>query len=269
MRRLLLIFILSFFALLSGAQVITAHRGEVQNGYNFWLYVPECYDSLYVGETPVIIFLHGSSLCGNDLHKVLRYGVIDAVRRGHVIDALVVAPQNPGGAPWNPDRVLNVLDWVMEKYKPDANRVYVLGMSLGGYGTLDFVGAHPERVAAALAMCGGTTLKSVEGMTRVPLWIMHGTADTVVRVSESKKVVSAMEQYGCTDLLRYDWIEGCDHGKLARMFYQEKIYEWLFSHSMTDWPRQISRELEFCEDLFNNVYSSGDPARAAAVKLVE
>lgn len=269
MRRLMIIFFFILSAWMCGAQEIRAYRNKVEGGYNFWLYVPESYDTLSVGQMPVVIFLHGSSLCGSDLNKVLRYGTLDAVRKGHDIDALVLAPQNPGGAPWNPHKIVKVLDWVMENFRPDANRVYVLGMSLGGYGTMDFVGTYPERVAAAMALCGGTTLKDVEGMTRVPFWIMHGTADTVVRISESRKVVSGIQSYGYSELLRYDWLEGWDHGKLARMFYLPMTYEWLFSHSLTDWPRQLNTELKFTTEMYQNAYYYGNRERGARVRIID
>ncbi len=77
-----------------------------------------------------------------------------------------------------------------EHYDVDTTRVYVIGMSLGGYGTLDFVGTYPQRVAAAMALCGGSTLKDMSGLADVPFWIQHGTADRAVPVSQSKAVVA-------------------------------------------------------------------------------
>lgn len=234
------------------AQELTAYRDSVDNGYNFWLYLPENYEDRMM-EMPVVVFLHGRSLCGNDLTKVRQYGCVDALEHGRVIDAMIIAPQNPGTA-WSPDKIENVINWVLERYPADESRLYVLGMSLGGYGTLDYVGRYPHHVAAAMALCGGSTLKDVSGMNMVPLWIMHGTADKAVPVSASKKVVEGMEASGDTDLLRYDWIPGCDHGRLARCFYMEKTYEWLFSHSLSDEPRSLNRDVTITDDDFANCY---------------
>lgn len=185
------------------------------------------------GKKPLVVFLHGRSLCGTDLNRVMKYGTMAAIKRGLALDAYAIAPQNPGGA-WSPDKVLAVVDWVAERYPIDTDRVYVLGMSLGGYGTIDFTAAYPDRVAAAVALCGGGTRRDLSGLNKVPLWIMHGTADASVPVSESRKVKDKMESAGDTPLLRYEEWEGVDHGTYARMFYHPKTYEWLFKHELQD-----------------------------------
>lgn len=93
-----------------------------------------------------------------------------------------------------------------QNYEFDHTRVYVLGMSLGGYGTLDFAGTYPDKIAAAVALCGGSTLKDYRGLGELPLWIVHGTADRAVSVRESQKVVTGMKTLGITSRLRYDWL---------------------------------------------------------------
>lgn len=164
-------------------------KDAIPGGYNFWVYTPtEYYYTL--NETPVIIFLHGQSLCGRDLNRVRRYGPLDAIVKGRQVDALVVVPQNPGGA-WNPKKINDVLEWTKQNYACDSTRVYVIGMSLGGYGTLDFACTYPDKVAAALAMCGGCSKKDRTPLGKLPLWIIHGTADRAVSISQSKSVVNA------------------------------------------------------------------------------
>jgi predicted peptidase len=79
-------------------------------------------------------------------------------------------------------------------------------MSLGGYGTLDFAGTYPEKIAAAIALCGGSTLRDYHKLGDLPLWIVHGTADRAVSVKESQKVVAGMQQLGITSRLRFDWM---------------------------------------------------------------
>lgn len=218
---------------------VTAKRNAIPGGYNFVVYTPGDYQPDGY-PLPLVIFLHGASLCGNNLSKLKRYGVLDAIEGGKIIPTLVVSPQNPGGS-WKPDKINDVLEWMKTNYRVDTTRVYVLGMSLGGYGTLDFAGTYPEKVAAAMALCGGTTLKNVEGLSKVPLWIMHGTADRAVPISQSKSVVEKLESMKGDKLLRYDWVKGASHGALARLFYLQKTYDWLFSHSLADNPRTVQR----------------------------
>ena len=233
--------IASFLNVDCWSQKITAHRGDVKNGYNYWFVEPENPDGL----KPLVIFLHGQSLCGNDLNKVKRYGTLDAVEKGRDIDAFVLAPQNPGGS-WDPEKIMNIVDYLVDNNdKIDQNRIYVLGMSLGGYGTLDFAATYPDEIAAAIAMCGGATKKNVGGLNEMPLWIIHGTADTAVPISKSDKVVNEMRAAnGHTPRLAYDRIPGMNHSQPARVFYMPETYEWLFSHSLLDEGRPITKTFD-------------------------
>lgn len=254
MKRRLLFFLFICVSLMSAAQYdfLTPHRGVIKGGYDFWVYTPE--DYYYTMEnTPVVIFLHGASLCGRDINRSRRYGPLDAIVRGRDIPALVIVPQNPGGA-WNPKKILDVLEWTREEYPCDSTRVYVLGMSLGGFGTLDFACTYPDRVAAAMALCGGTTKTDVQPLGQVPLWIIHGTADRAVSISKSKTVVAALQKANNDSRLRYDWWKGANHGAPARMFYSKKTYEWLFSHRLTDVGRPVRRDIDIRQEDLRNVY---------------
>lgn len=252
MRRLLiaLFLVLAIGSVSARAQEFIAYRDSVPDGYNFWLSVPAGYDTLST-DLPVLIFLHGRSLCGKDLYRVQRYGPLDAIKRGRSIPALVIAPQNPGSA-WVPQKIDNVLEWVMERFNGDKNRIYVYGMSLGGYGTLDYAGTYPDKVAAAMGLCGGTTLVSCDGLRRVPLWIIHGTADQLVSISHSKSVVKSINSFGDAPLLYYDWMQDYDHSSLARFFYLPETYDWLFSHSLED--RRISEPFPLDNGIMKSAY---------------
>lgn len=219
------------------ANKIEAKYGVAKNGYNFWLSHPQ--ENLNEAK-PIIIFLHGASLCGNDLNRVKRYGTISAIEKGRDIDAYVIAPQNPGGA-WSPSKVMNCVDWVCENYNVDESRVYVLGMSLGGYGAIDVAATFPDRIAAAMSFCGGGTSKTIENLNDVPLWIVHGTADSSVSIAESDKVVAKMKSSNPkTPRLIYDRVPGMNHSQPARFFYLDESYKWLFSHTLNDKNRPVS-----------------------------
>lgn len=220
---------------------ISAQRGAIKGGYNFWVYTPAGYSEASAPQ-PVIIFLHGASLCGSNLHRVRSYGVLHAIEKGKDLPAIVLAPQNPGGA-WKPSKVNDVLEWAKAHYAVDTTRVYVIGMSLGGYGTMDFVGTYPDKVAAAIAMCGGCSLKDMQPLGDVPLWIIHGTADRAVPLSKSKAVVSSLQAASRDTLLRYDWLPGAGHGTPARAFYLNKTYDWLFAHRLTTGGRSVNRDI--------------------------
>ena len=235
-------------------------KDSIPDGYDFWIYTPQDY-YYSLENTPVIIFLHGQSLCGRNLERVRRYGPLDAIVKGRQIEALVIVPQNPGGA-WNPDKINDVLEWTKKHYAMDSTRVYVIGMSLGGYGTLDFAGTYPDKIAAAMALCGGCSLKDVSGLGKVPLWIMHGTADRAVPISQSKTVVGQLQKTSNDKRLRYDWLKGASHGALARILYMTKTYEWLFAHSLLDKDRPVNTDVDIEKNDLSKAYNdmiSGAP----------
>lgn len=207
-------------------------RGMISGGYNFLVTTPYFYNDCD-DKMALVVFLHGKSLCGNNLDQVRKYGTIHAIEKGLQLEAVCVAPQNPGG-PWNPKKILDVVEWMEKHYRIESSRIFVIGMSLGGYGTLDFVNAYPEKIAAAMAMGGGSTAKTYEGLSKVPLWIVHGTADQLVPVNESRKVVNGIRNNYDSKLLIYTELPGVNHGRLARLFYQLDTYDWLFSHTTLD-----------------------------------
>lgn len=236
-------------------------KGQIPGGYNFWVYTPQ--DYFYSLEnTPVIIFLHGASLCGHNLNRVRRYGPLDAIVKGREINAITIVPQNPGGS-WSPKKIMQVLNWVEDHYKCDSNRVYVLGMSLGGYGTMDVCGTYPDKIAAGMALCGGTSLRDVSGLGELPFWIIHGTADRAVPIGQSKVVVNKLQRAHNDSRLRYEWLQGGNHGTPARIFYLKKTYEWLFSHSLLDKDRPVNKNISIGYPDIRKAYSdahSGIPA---------
>lgn len=241
---------LCFMTLCAKAQLM-ACRHVIADGYNFWLYLPEDYVTSKC--KPVVLFLHGKSLSGNDLNKVRNYGCIDALGRGRKIDAIVIAPQTQGA--WNPSKVNDVFNWVKSNYKVDTTRFYVVGMSMGGYGTLDFVATYPDKVAAAMALCGGATVPDLCGLNEVPLWIIHGTADSAVPVGCSERVVEAMADCGDTTRLIFSRFKGVNHTRLARVFYLEETYDWLFGHSLTDSVRTANKDVIITKESLNDAFS--------------
>ncbi len=290
MKRLVLIVLVLLSVVESRAQLY-AMRDSVANGYNFWLYLPDNYseraqiaregrvirdsvlcdsvardsvlcDSVLCYDVkredcrslPIVVFLHGKSLCGTNLYTVRKYGTLDALTMGRKVDAVVIAPQNRGDSWWKPERVMNIVEWVAERYEVDTTRLYVLGMSLGGYGALDFAAAYPERTAATIGLCGGSTYNDPSKIGSTPTWIIHGTADRAVPVSASRRVRDAVVKADSCNLLRYDELQGVGHSLLARVFYLGETYEWLFKHATTDSVRTVYRDINITTERLNRAY---------------
>ncbi|MBP5995675.1 MAG: dienelactone hydrolase family protein [Crocinitomicaceae bacterium] len=215
-----------FLSLSSYGQLKAIHN---QADYPFLLHLPA--DSILKNNPPVLIFLHGRSLSGNNLEMVKKYGIIHEIEKGREIPAIVLAPQVPAGKSWEPEKVLSVLRFAQEHFQTDTNRVYVTGMSLGAYGTLDFAGEYPEIVTAAVALCGGGNTRNGCNLSTIPVWIQHGNRDSAVPISESEKMVRSIRACNGGENLKYTVVPGANHGDLERVFRTDELYDWLFQFS--------------------------------------
>ncbi|MBQ5438757.1 MAG: phospholipase, partial [Bacteroidales bacterium] len=117
-RSILLLTLLAAF-LPVRAQVLWSYRDSVPDGYNFLLYLPAGADTCST-PLPTVLFLHGKSLCGDDLNDVLRYGTVDAIRRGLPLDAVVIAPQT-SVVGWEAEKLDHVVEFVNRKFPCDTN----------------------------------------------------------------------------------------------------------------------------------------------------
>jgi predicted peptidase len=218
-RFILLVFIFSINFLQAQLKTVV---GETD--YPFWINLPE--QAILDEKAPVIIFLHGKSLSGKDLNRVKRYGVLRAIENGKKIPAIVIAPQVASGG-WNPDKVLQVLEYVQKNYNTDLSRVYVCGMSLGGYGTMHFAGKYADKITAAVAICGGGNEEDACSLATIPMWIQHGDKDFIVPISESKKMVKAILSCNPKADVTFTIIPGGNHGNVEHLFREDAIYDWM------------------------------------------
>lgn len=135
------------------AQTLTAMRDSIPGGYDFWFYEP-CNGSKHFDsqspKKPLVVYLHGKSLSGHDLNKVRRYGTIHAIEKGLDIDAFVAAPQTTPPS-WNPEKVWQMVQWCCAHYPIDRDRIYVLGMSMGGQWFLQYRGRLSRQVRCSNA----------------------------------------------------------------------------------------------------------------------
>lgn len=199
---------------------------EGQTAYPFLLHKSE---PVSAEKQPVFVFLHGRSLCGHNLDRVKRYGVLYAMNRGTEVPGIVIAPQSP--CAWNADKVMEVVDYVLKNNpEADSSRIYICGMSLGGYGTMETVGKYPDRIAAAVAICGGGNASQAENLAKVPIELYHGTADRIVPISESKKIMKAIKNVDENANISLNVIKGGTHGSVEKLFHKPDIYDWLLQH---------------------------------------
>lgn len=201
------------------------------------LFVPPTYD----GKTPLplVLWLHGGASRGSDPKQILAYGDQHGPlffaradnQRSH--PAFVLAPQCPRDHFWAvPDAetremklVLELLEDVRRRYRIDERRLYVAGMSMGGYGTWDLITRHPTLFAAAIPICGGGD-PSRAARIRTPLWAFHGAEDELVRVEESREMIEALRAAGRRP--RYTEYPDVGHNAWARAFQEPELLQWIF-----------------------------------------
>ena len=198
---------------------------------------------------PLVLFLHGAGERGNDNQKQLSPGLrnlfISKEAQGQW-PCFVVAPQCPDGQRWVnvdfgatshviPDEpsasmtsVLALLTALQAEFSIDRSRLYVMGLSMGGYGTWDILARRPQLFAAGLPICGGADLNTAPTIASVPLWIFHGSEDTVVPVSRSRDMVSALGRAGGSPV--YTEYKGVGHDAWSGAFAEPNLLHWLFSH---------------------------------------
>ena len=195
--------------------------------YNYLVSYPDGYKENPNKKYPLLMFLHGRSIQGNDLEKVKSYGVIYEIIRGLKIDFIVIAPQCQSG--WNSDKLIEVLDYAEATYRVDKKKVYLTGMSMGGYGAWYLAGAYPDRFAACAPVAGGGKLSDAKNLKSLPLWVFHGVKDVPVPVEESRKMVKAIRAEGNKQVEyteRKDW----DHGAAVHAFAMPELYTWFLKY---------------------------------------
>jgi predicted peptidase len=226
-----LFFVAVCVLMLNYCQSQSAFKAIYKEGfYPFLLSVPP--DSIVgQGPSPLLVFLHGRSLSGEDLALVKKYGVLHEMeKKGRFVPGYVIGPQVKKGESWNADKLLKLVNFMIRNYNIDSTRIYVAGMSLGGYGTLDFAGKYPKKIAAAVALCGGGDTRDACRLATIPLWIQHGEKDEAVPVQESIKIAEAIRKCNGGNNLKFILNPDADHGDLEKVFRTDEFYNWLFQH---------------------------------------
>jgi len=204
----------------------------------YLLFLPKGYHPKQAQRWPLIMFLHGLGERGDNLELVKIHGPPKNVEKQPDFPFILVSPQCPLGQWWSSD-VLNVLlDEVIAKNKVDTNRIYLTGLSMGGFGTWALALQNPERFAAIAPICGGGNPfppfgfdpHRAQALKTLGIWVFHGAKDTVVPVSESERMIKAMEVYGCQDV-QSTFYPDANHDSWTETYNNPKLYEWFLHHA--------------------------------------
>jgi predicted peptidase len=220
--------------------------------YRYQVYLPREWKS--ESKWPIILFLHGSGERGDDGHIQTEVGIGTAIRRNvSRFPCVVLFPQCRDGMWWSmpqmKEQVMAILNQSIKEFNGDEQRIYLTGISMGGYGTWDIGAEYPDRFAALVPVCGGVELPSkLSGLSKdnelrlyrrvaekvkgIPTWIFHGEEDDAVPVTESRRMHEALSSLKAD--VRYTEYKGVGHNSWDRAYAEEELYSWVFSQRLAD-----------------------------------
>jgi predicted peptidase len=203
---------------------------------SYLLYLPRGYGSRPEQRWPLILFLHGAGERGDDLGLVKKHGIPKIVEERDDLPFIAVSPQCPTHSNWAAHiRDLDgLLTEAMSRYAVDLKRVYLTGLSMGGFGTWHLATAYPQRFAAIAPICGGVewSLDFQETASRlkdVPVWAFHGAKDEVVPPEASKRAVEAVLASGGN--ARLTIYPEAGHDSWTETYSNPELFAWFLQHS--------------------------------------
>jgi len=197
--------------------------------YQYRVFLPEDYEKNEGKLWPLIVCLHGSGERGSDLGNVTRNGLPKKVEQGEKYPFIIVAPLCPADERWCVSTLMELLDEVGSKYRVDAKRVYLTGLSLGGYGTWEAAARHPERFAAVAPICGAANPELAPRLAKLPIWAFHGDADPNVPIVQDKRIINALKKLKAP--VKFTVYPGCGHDSWTQTYDNPALYEWFLQHS--------------------------------------
>lgn len=214
---------------------------------DYLLYLPPDYEKDAQKQWPLIVFLHGSGESANgkpDVDLVAKWGPPNLLKAGTDLplkNFIVVSPQCPSSRMgWRPDMLNPFLDEILAKYRVDADRVYLTGLSMGGYGTWTWAMQNPGRFAAIAPMSGGGNpdpRRVKRAFSHMPIWDFHGGKDPVVPVSESEAMIDAVKKTGNTDV-KFTVYPDLQHNCWQQAYGNAELYDWFLQHKRQPAPQR-------------------------------
>lgn len=241
-------------------------------GHEYLLALPTGYDAAAAKQWPVLVFLHGSGERGSDPWLVAKHGPPkllrgdgpapapvpgakaapaalpepaeartrrEAAAKALAENFIVVSPQCPANGSWDDDAIGALLDEVAAKHRTDPRRMYLTGLSLGGYGTWSYAMKNPGRFAAIVPICGGGSTVDVRRSSRgekqaafksLGVWVFHGAKDPTVPLEESQQMVDALKKAGVTDV-QFTIYPEAKHDSWTETYANPELYAWLLKHT--------------------------------------
>ena len=221
-KFLLLIFVLQFFI-----QGCTKNM-EIKKLVSY----PKSYEKKSNKKWPLILFLHGIGERGNNLELLKLHGIPKIIDSNKEFPLITVSPQCPLEFDWREnkmqDKVISMLENFIKNNNVDKERIYITGLSMGGYGTWSILSKHPKLFAAAIPICGGGNPAKALKLKDIPIWTFHGEDDDVIPVIETINMVDAINNLNGN--IKFTMYPNTKHDSWTETYNNKDIYSWLLSH---------------------------------------
>ena len=241
MSRIALSLLLLISGSMSAASVQTQESITIQKTRKFTarflLYLPEGYQDKKETKWPLMLFLHGAGERGDDLNRLKVHGPPKLVEKGQKFPFIIISPQCPKNQRWDDAMLTALLDHACMEYRVDTSRLYLTGLSMGGYGSWSLGMALCDRLAAIAPICGGGSFIDVynasgakgKALRSLGVWAFHGAKDTVVPLSESEKMVEALKKFGhpAPKLTIYP---AARHDSWTKTYDNPELYQWFLKY---------------------------------------
>lgn len=221
------------------------YKNDKGETLNYRLMIPKDYSATGTEKYPLVLFLHGAGERGDDNGKQLVHGTKEFAKdeNRQKYPCFVIAPQCPNGKKWSevdwsadshkqPEESISlkltreVMAYIEKEFRIDTKRLYVTGLSMGGYGTWDMISRTPETFAAAIPICGGGDETQADRLTKLPIWAFHGDKDTAVKPERSRRMIEAIKKAGGEP--GYTEYPGVGHDSWSQTYANPEVMAWLF-----------------------------------------
>lgn len=215
-------------------ELVATATVTVQKEYRYLRYLPPGYATDPERRWPMVLFLHGAGERGDDIEMIRRHGLPKMIAQGKNFPCVVVSPQCPVGEWWNVVMLDALVEKVASEERIDRDRIYVTGLSMGGFGTWALAMHNPTRYAALLPICGGGEIQRAWSIAPIPAWTFHGDLDPTVPIARSQQMVDALKAAGGSP--RFTVYPGYHHDSWTVTYENPEVMEWLLSQRLSARP---------------------------------
>jgi predicted peptidase len=226
-------------------KLLTAHHFQSEErGFSlgYLAYMPKNYETNSGQEWPLLLFLHGAGERGADVWRADFHGPSKYILDHPDFPFILLSPICPSNETWSSDQLFALLAHAQKSWRVDRHRIYLTGISMGGYGTWSMALARPEKFAAVIPICGGAEMlpvilaklnyapaEKVQALKTLPIWAFHGAKDPAVPLEESERVVRSLKELGAAEVKLTVYPEA-RHDCWTQTYSNPEIYSWLLQH---------------------------------------